>query len=53
MMILRARLAACQQGPFAEPANARAHAYISAASAALRERAEGRRARGVLGTNQV
>ena len=52
LMILRDRMEAFQKGPFAHPSNARALAYIEAASCALRERAAERRARGVLGKNE-
>lgn len=52
LMIIADRMRAFEAGPFAHPANARVLAYVSAASAALRERAEERRARGVLGKNE-
>ena len=52
LMIVMDRLRAFQAGPFAHESNARALAYIEAASHALKERAAERRARGVLGRNE-
>lgn len=52
LMIVADRMRAFQDGPFSHPANASVLAHVEAASAALRERAEERRKRGVLGTNQ-
>ena len=52
IQVLADRLRAFQAGPFAHPSDARALAHIEAASAALRERAAERRARGVLGKNE-
>lgn len=53
LAIVEDRMAGFQAGPFAHPKNAEALEHIQAARTALRERAEERRARGVLGENKA
>lgn len=52
LSVIEDRLDSFMGGPFACEATNRALAYVRAAQNALRERAEERRARGVLGLNQ-
>ena len=51
LAISQDRLEAFQAGPFAHPSNQVALEHVKAARKALRDRAEERRARGVLGKN--
>ena len=53
LAIAEDRLEAFQAGPFAHAKNAEALEHVRAARTALRERAEERRARGVLGKNEA
>lgn len=52
LAIVQDRLAAFQAGPFAHPSNELALEHVKEARRMLRERAEERRARGVLGKNE-
>lgn len=52
LMIVADRLEAFQAGPFAHPSNLDALDHVQAARKVLKERAEERRVRGVLGKNE-